>query len=632
MFWSRKTIWNLSTMLMAVAILSVTGIGNAKADFIFGEPVNLGSTVNTSSHEAGILSADGLSLYLDTNRPGGHGWFDIWVTTRPSVSEPWGMPVNLGSSVNTESYDGSPSITGDGLSLFLSNGPQPHDISVSTRETTEDPWGAPVNLGPPVNSANWEWTNCISADGLELYFGSSRPGGSGNLDICVTTRATISDAWGEPANLGPTVNSSALEMSPIISADGLTLFITSERPGGYGDRDVWVTTRATKSEPWTEPVNPGPPINTSAMDQTASISTDGSVLYFSSSRSGGYGGLDIWQAPILSAARGPDLNSDGRVNVSDFCRLAQYWQQNERSVDLAPRPFADGIVDIQDVAVLAEYWLKDFRIIAHWKLDETGGTIAHDSIGENDGTVHGEPLWQPVGSRIDGALQFDGIDDYVSAGFPLGPADLSLSVFAWIKGGAPGQVIISQRDGTTSGATWLGTDPSDGKLMTELMGPFFPPLESDSVITDGQWHYVALVYDFDGFHRRLYVDGAEVAKDTDVVAGLLPDGDLYFGAGKDLDAESFFSGLIDDVRIYNQALSAEEIEELARYSTSELAPRTIVSNCLEVPQSLRLHSRCGSATPFTHSFCYGQIRCNIGIEIERRQGNQGKRKKGKDGF
>jgi hypothetical protein len=72
------------------------------------------------------------------------------------------------------------------------------------------------------------------------------------------------------------------------------------------------------------------------------------------------------------------------------------------------------------------------------------------------------------------------------------------------------------------------------------------------------------VYDFDGFQRRLYVDGAEVAKDTDVVAGLLPDGDLYFGAGKDLDAGSFFSGLIDDVRIYNRALSAEEIEELPR--------------------------------------------------------------------
>jgi hypothetical protein len=100
--------------------------------------------------------------------------------------------------------------------------------------------------------------------------------------------------------------------------------------------------------------------------------------------------------------------------------------------------------------------------------------------------------------------------------------------------------------------------------MTKLVDLFFSPLEPDSVITDARWHHIGLVYDFYGFCRRLYVDEAEVAKDTDVVAGLLPDSDLYFGARKDLDAASFFSGLIDDVRIYNQALSAEEIEELAR--------------------------------------------------------------------
>jgi hypothetical protein len=108
------------------------------------------------------------------------------------------------------------------------------------------------------------------------------------------------------------------------------------------------------------------------------------------------------------------------------------------------------------------------------------------------------------------------------------------------------------------------TQPPDGKLVTKLMDPFFPALQSDSVITDGQWHHIGLVYDFYGYCRRLYVDGTKVAKDTDVVAALLPDGDLYFGAGKDLDTASFFSGLMDDVRIYNQALSAEEIEELAR--------------------------------------------------------------------
>jgi hypothetical protein len=277
-----------------------------------------------------------------------------------------------------------------------------------------------------------------------------------------------------------------------------------------------------------------------------------------------------WQPGLGKPARSPDLNRDGKVDFIDFSQFAQYFLQAKSSVDMAPSPLADGKVDVQDLSVFAEYWLKDSRLIAHWKLDETEGTIAHDSIGENDGTVHGEPVWQRAGGQIDGALQFDGIDDYVHADSPLEPMDLSLSVFAWVKGGAPGQVIISEPDRRVGrfierGSTWLGTDSSDGKLITTLMDATFGPLESEAVITDGQWHHVGLVYDFDGFHRRLYVDGAEVAKDTGVVAAPLPDGDLYFGAaGKDLDVGSFFSGLIDEVRAYNRALSAEEIEELAR--------------------------------------------------------------------
>jgi len=82
----------------------------------------------------------------------------------------------------------------------------------------------------------------------------------------------------------------------------------------------------------------------------------------------------------------------------------------------------------------------------------------------------------------------------------------------------------------------------------------FGALESESVITDGQWHHVGLVYDLDALHRNLYVDGVEVAVDSGYVVGLPSDGGLYIGAAKDLNTGSFFSGLIDDVRIYNRAV------------------------------------------------------------------------------
>jgi hypothetical protein len=208
-------------------------------------------------------------------------------------------------------------------------------------------------------------------------------------------------------------------------------------------------------------------------------------------------------------------------------------------------------------------------MIAHWMLDETEGDIAYDSAGDNPGILNGNPIWQPDGGMVAGALQFDGNDDYVSTPFVLDPKEEPFSVFTWIKGGAPRQVIISQSNtpgarGTIPGCTWLGTNPSDGKLMTGLMDTFFGSLESYSIITDGQWHHIGLVYDRVLMKRQLYVDGVEVAADTDFIGGVQTTGGLYIGAGQALDAGTFFSGLIDDIRIYDVALTTEDIAALAQ--------------------------------------------------------------------
>ncbi|UCC97565.1 MAG: LamG domain-containing protein, partial [Phycisphaerales bacterium] len=185
-----------------------------------------------------------------------------------------------------------------------------------------------------------------------------------------------------------------------------------------------------------------------------------------------------------------------------------------------------------------------------WKLDETEGEIAYDSAAVNDAVVIGSPLWLPAGGMVDGAILLDGVDDSVIAGPVLNPSDGPFSVFAWVQGGVPGQTVISQVDG----ADWLGTDPLDGALVTELEGPgrVGSPLQSQTVITDGNWHRIGLVWD--GLNRALYVDDVPVAQDTQ--AGLRGSaGGLNIGTGKAMAAGTFFSGLIDDVRIYNRAVS-----------------------------------------------------------------------------
>ncbi|MBA7685524.1 hypothetical protein ES703_93949 [subsurface metagenome] len=352
-------------LILVLALGLATKVANA--DFTFGTPTNLGPTVNSSAWDAvPNISADGLSLFLESNRPGGSGGKDVWVTTRQMTDEDWGIPVNLGPTVNSSSNDGPGDILDDGLTLFLhsdrTGGSSGSDLYVTTRNTTDDDWGEPLNLGPTVNSSQWEFCPIISADGLTLFFCSNRSGGSGLYDLWVTTRATRQDDWGSPVNLGPTINTSSREVGPDISADGLTLYFFSDRPGGYGDRDLWMATRSTTDDPWGNPVNLGPRFNTPYAERAAFISPDGSTLYFSSDRPGGVGDHDIWQAQIIPIV---DFNGDGIVDCADIVIMIDYWGTDNPLCDIGPMPWGDGIVDVQDLIVLAEHLFEGIPPVEH---------------------------------------------------------------------------------------------------------------------------------------------------------------------------------------------------------------------------------------------------------------------------
>jgi Tol biopolymer transport system component len=291
---------SMKTLISIVVILTLALTARVvRAEVTFGTPTNLGPMVNSSANEGSPhISADGLELYFHSDRPGGYGDADIWVSTRATTDDEWGEAVNLGPVVNSSAAEVAPSISADGLTLYFCDwgAPRPggqgkSDLWVTTRATKDDAWGEPVNLGPTVNSPEQDGTPVISADGLELYFESDRPGGFGSDDLLVAKRATTQDDWGPPVNPGSTLNSADWEHCPTISSDGLTLFFDLGVPG-----DLMVTTRATLGDDWGKPVNLG---HAESDHYASCISADGATLYFASKWPGGSGGNDIWQMPIL---------------------------------------------------------------------------------------------------------------------------------------------------------------------------------------------------------------------------------------------------------------------------------------------------------------------------------------------
>ena len=343
-------------MKKAITLISILTLGVAvqvaNADFTFGEPTNLGPEINGPSEDcAPCLSPNGLELYF--HRGAGASDGEIFVARRASLDGEWGPPSNIGDG-------GGPCLSADELQLYFMSfrpgGFGSVDLWVTTRATTDDSWDAPINLGAVVNTASDDFTPSLSADGLELYFTSNRPGGFGNWDLWVTTRATVDENWDTPVNLGQTFNTSAQETWPSISADGLLLFFASNRSGGLGSWELYMARRATTKDSWGPSMNLGPVVNSTTWEAGVKVSPDGSMLYFNSPRPSGFGASDIWQAPIESIV---DLNTDGIVDSADMCIIVDHWGTDELLCDIGPMPWGDGIVDVQDLIVLAEHLFEE---------------------------------------------------------------------------------------------------------------------------------------------------------------------------------------------------------------------------------------------------------------------------------
>ena len=260
---------------------------------------NAGSSINSAFNDyCPIVSTNGETLIFTSNRPTdsiqlklGKNFEDIYISTWDE--DEWGAPKKIGKSINVSSHDAASFLSYDGKTLFIYYGTNNGDLYTSTLDAKGE-WSKPVPLNSNINTAKFRETAAsMSADGKRLFFASDRPGGKGNLDLYMSQKGEDGQ-WGKPINLGPEINTPGDEDSPYIHPDGVTLYFSSDGHPGMGSSDIFKS--ELKNGNWQKPQNLGYPINSIQYDGFFTISPDKSTAYFTSKRKYGVGEYDILKA------------------------------------------------------------------------------------------------------------------------------------------------------------------------------------------------------------------------------------------------------------------------------------------------------------------------------------------------
>ncbi len=270
---------------------------NNPVDF---DPVNLGQHVNTVADEYinAIRLDDSLLFFTRRYEAEGfavHGRYNehFFISTRDSVG--WQQAQQLHTHWQRTDNMGALSISADGLTMFFAACGWPEGYGSCDLYTSQFDginWSLPRNLGSHINTGSWESQPSISADGTELYFVSRRPGGQGGSDIWLSHRLE-NGSWSRPVNLGDQINTPGNEMAPYIHPDGMTLYFSSDGHIGLGGADLFLS-RRDETGRWQEPINLGYPINTPDDEINIIVSTRGDIAYMSAVRDEGYGSFDIY--------------------------------------------------------------------------------------------------------------------------------------------------------------------------------------------------------------------------------------------------------------------------------------------------------------------------------------------------
>ena len=293
-----------AAVALTVAAVALAAWATAqKIDEVGGNSPEL----NTSAVDGcPIQSPDGLSLYLASSRPGGRGGLDIWEARRASTSAPWGAPVNLGEPVNSAADDFCPTPVGKRGLFFVSREALPGacgqgDIYYTHRTGTAG-WAEPERLlcapaGPnsELDEQGPSWVDASSGKvrGTKLLY-FSRSSATPNVPGEIYVSKREKGArFGTATPVGELNDATANDIQPNVSADGLEVVFSSNRAGTLGGQDVWVATRSTLGDSWSAPVNLGAVVNTGAAETRPSLSRDGKQLLFGRAP-GPEGGSDVY--------------------------------------------------------------------------------------------------------------------------------------------------------------------------------------------------------------------------------------------------------------------------------------------------------------------------------------------------
>ncbi|MDF2436990.1 MAG: hypothetical protein K0Q95_1366 [Bacteroidota bacterium] len=263
---------------------------------------NLGEGVNSAYPDySPVVSLDEQTLIFTTRRSGGYSevkelngmyFEDIFTAELNTNTEKWGKAKTLGNNINTGGHEATVNLSADGLKLLIyrdNNG----NGNLFLSEYKNKEWTIPEYIGAPINTSSWESHACFSADNRILYFVSDRPGGTGGRDIYKCLRLPNGD-WGPAQNLGATINTPYDEDGVFIHPDGKQIYFSSKGHKSMGGFDIFSSVINDENGNWSDPINIGYPINTPDDDVFYITTADGQRAFFSSDKEGGFGEKDVY--------------------------------------------------------------------------------------------------------------------------------------------------------------------------------------------------------------------------------------------------------------------------------------------------------------------------------------------------